>query len=140
MTGPLLLHASCVAHAGRAVLITGPSGAGKSGLALRMIALGARLVADDQTELADEDGRLIARCPAALSGLIESRGIGLLRVPPAGPAEVVLVADLAQQEPERLPPRREIVLAGVTLPLVLRPQSPHLAESLLLWLADGRQA
>ena len=35
----------------RAVLLRGPSGAGKSDLALRLIEAGARLVADDQTEL-----------------------------------------------------------------------------------------
>ena len=35
---------------GRGLLILGPSGAGKSALALQLIALGARLVADDRTD------------------------------------------------------------------------------------------
>jgi HPr kinase/phosphorylase len=45
-----LLHASTVAF-GRdgGILILGPSGAGKSTLALRLIAAGAQLVADDRT-------------------------------------------------------------------------------------------
>jgi ABC-type lipoprotein export system ATPase subunit len=43
------LHASCVAIAGRAVLIEGPSGSGKSDLALRLIDRGATLVSDDST-------------------------------------------------------------------------------------------
>lgn len=136
----LVLHATCVAHAGRGLLITGPSGAGKSGLALRMLALGARLVADDRTELAVESGRLIARCPAALLGLIEARGIGILRAAAVDHAALALVADLAQEEPDRLPPLRQITLLGCTLPLVLRPRNDHLAESLLLYLAGGRQA
>ena len=46
MTAAVLLHASCVAVAGRAVLITGPSGSGKSSLALTLLAHGAALVAD----------------------------------------------------------------------------------------------
>ena len=53
------LHASAVAIEGRAVLITGPSGSGKSGLALDIIALGARLVADDGVILRREGERLI---------------------------------------------------------------------------------
>jgi HPr kinase/phosphorylase len=121
--------------------MTGPSGSGKSGLALRMIALGARLVADDRTELcAESGGRLLASAPAAIRGLIEARGVGLLRADPLDRVPLALVVDLAREEPDRLPPHRQITLLGCTLPLVLRPRNPHLPESLLLWLADGRQA
>ena len=49
--GRLLLHATAVAIDGRAVLLRGASGSGKSDLALRLIDAGARLVADDQSEL-----------------------------------------------------------------------------------------
>ncbi|MDA3887407.1 MAG: serine kinase, partial [Allgaiera sp.] len=63
--GESILHASCVALDGRGVLILGPSGAGKSGLALQLMALGARLVADDRTRLNPRAGRLIARAPSA---------------------------------------------------------------------------
>jgi HPr kinase/phosphorylase len=38
-----ILHASCVALNGRAVLITGKSGSGKSALALQLMAYGAML-------------------------------------------------------------------------------------------------
>ncbi|MBM3488544.1 MAG: hypothetical protein FJX67_18250, partial [Alphaproteobacteria bacterium] len=48
MTGPLRLHATCIAVDGIGVLVRGASGAGKSDLALRLIDAGARLVADDQ--------------------------------------------------------------------------------------------
>ncbi|MFZ9950137.1 MAG: HPr kinase/phosphorylase, partial [Gemmobacter sp.] len=61
---PILLHASCVAFAGRGVLILGPSGSGKSGLALGLIALGAGLVADDAVLIAPEgEGVRAARPP-----------------------------------------------------------------------------
>ena len=64
-----VLHGSCVALAAppgvlpRGVLILGPSGAGKSTLALRLMALGATLVADDRVEVsaAPEGAGLIAR-------------------------------------------------------------------------------
>ena len=100
---PKLLHATCVALDGRdgplGVLLRGPSGAGKSDLALRLIDRGARLVADDQCEVKVEDGaagsRWIARAPAAIVGVLEVRGLGLmigmelnvltLLVPPAVP-------------------------------------------------------
>jgi hypothetical protein len=45
--GAVPLHASAVEIGGRAALIAGPSGAGKSSLTTRLIALGARFIADD---------------------------------------------------------------------------------------------
>lgn len=140
MSAPLVLHASCVAHAGRGVLITGPSGAGKSTLALRLMALGARLVADDRTEVTLEGGLPVARCPAPLRGLIEVRGVGLLRAEVQEAVPLALVADLGRAETERLPPLRQATVLGCSLPLVLRLQNHHLAEALLLYLAGGRQA
>lgn len=140
MAQSMILHASCIAIAGKALLILGPSGSGKSALALKLMAYGAGLISDDQTGLRREGGRLIAFCPsAAIRGLIEARGIGLLRSPAAIPSEVVLVVDLAQPEQDRLPPRRTISLAGCLLPLVLGAQNDHLAEGLLAWMKGGRQ-
>ena len=51
------VHATCIEVDGMGVLLRGPSGSGKSDLALRLIDGGARLVADDRTDLAVEDGR-----------------------------------------------------------------------------------
>ena len=76
-----LFHASCVAWQGRGALILGRSGAGKSALALQLMALGADLVSDDRTELLAEADALTARAPATIQGLIEARGVGLMRVP-----------------------------------------------------------
>jgi HPr kinase/phosphorylase len=135
-----ILHASCVAVEGRGLLILGPSGAGKSALALQLIALGARLVADDQTELTASAGRLTARCPASIRGLIEARGVGILRAPPLDSAEIALVADLGQTEDQRLPPRRTITILGCETNLVLHPQNDHFPAALLLYLRHGRQA
>jgi len=137
---PLVLHASCVAVNGRGLLITGPSGAGKSALALRFLALGAQLVADDRTVLTQEQGRLIARCPPALSGLIEARGVGLLNAPALPHCDVALVVDLATPETDRLPPRRSMTLLGATCDLVLASPSDHFPSAVLCYLLHGRQA
>ena len=119
----LLLHATCVEIDRLAVLLRGPSGSGKSDLALRLIDAGARLVADDQVELEGRGGRLWARAPAALAGILEVRGIGLRRLAYRDRASVGLVADLvAPERIERLPEPATEMLAGIVLPrLALAP-------------------
>ncbi|MES2666380.1 MAG: HPr kinase/phosphatase C-terminal domain-containing protein [Pseudomonadota bacterium] len=140
MTGPLTLHASCVAVQGRGVLILGPSGAGKSGLALQLMGFGAQLVADDRTILRREGDGLLATCPPALAGMIEARGIGILNARPLAQAGVALVVDLGQPETDRLPPPRTITLLGLEVDLVLQSQNDHFAAAVLLYLAAGRRA
>jgi HPr kinase/phosphorylase len=135
----VILHASCVALEGRGLLILGPSGAGKSGLALRLMALGARLVADDRTEITREGDVLIARCPTAISGLIEARGVGILRADPLAQATLVLAVDLGQSETDRLPQRRKITVLDASIDLVLAAQSDHFEAALCCYLRDGRQ-
>jgi HPr kinase/phosphorylase len=135
-----ILHGSCVAVDGRGLLILGPSGSGKSALALRLLSLGAGLVADDRTSLAVEADRLIAGCPAPIAGLIEARGVGILHAPAVDRAEVVLVADLAQVETERLPPARWITILGCKVDLVLQVRNDHFPDALMLYLRYGRQA
>ncbi len=122
------------------MLITGPSGSGKSALALNLMALGAALVADDQTELYLNSDQLLARSPGALRGLIEARGVGILTAIALAQAEVVLVADLAQTEPDRLPPRRQVTLLGRPVDLVLGRGNNHLTASVLCYLRGARQA
>lgn len=104
------VHGTCVARDGAGVLLLGPPGAGKSDLALRLMARGFDLVADDQVLIESGD----ARPPAALAGLLEVRGLGILRLPHAAPARLALAVELG--EGERLPvPRRHEPLG---IPLV----------------------
>ncbi len=119
------VHASAVLVGARAVLIRGPSGAGKSRLALELMAaaranvlLFTRLVADDRVHLETAGGRLLVRPAAALAGLIEVRGVGLLRLVHEPSAVVGLVVDLAAADAKRLPQAddRKTVIAGITLP------------------------
>jgi HPr kinase/phosphorylase len=127
--------------AGRAALITGGAGTGKSSLALEMIALGARLVSDDQVVLRRRGDRILASPPDAIAGLIEARGVGLLRVEPLRRAvPVTLCVDLNKTEPERLPPQHRRALLGVELPLVHRSAMCHFAAALIVYLKGGRAA
>ena len=87
-----------------AVLLLGDSGAGKSDVALRLIAMGARLLADDQTALLAEQGRLFAESPSSLHGRMEIRGVGIVALEAAKGAPVVLAIMLNAEGPvPRLP-------------------------------------
>ena len=97
-----LLHATGVVRHGWAALLAGPSGSGKSDLALRLIDRGWRLLADDYVELAREAGRLFAHAPATTRGLLEIRGLGIVRLPHVAAAPVLLVVELGRV-PARLP-------------------------------------
>jgi HPr kinase/phosphorylase len=99
------IHASCVALGAKGVLLLGPSGAGKSDLALRLIDGGAQLVADDRTILFLDKGALHARAPASIRGLIEIRGVGIVKMPARAKVKLALVVRLGK-EGERLPIHR----------------------------------
>jgi len=133
----LTVHATCVAHGARAMLIRGAAGRGKSGLALRLIALGAELVADDRTRLWRAGRQVMADAPETIRGRIEARGMGLLRLPASGPRALALVVDLDRDETARLPPLRETRLDGVALPLVHGSGHAHFPAALLLYLCHG---
>ena len=135
-----IVHGTCVAIAKRGLLILGPSGSGKSGLGLALMALGAKLVSDDRTMLTNKAGKLIARCPPAIRGLIEARGLGLIRAQTIASAQIALVVDLGQTETHRLPPHRNTTLCGVTCDLVLGQQTPHFPSFLLAYMMGGRSA
>jgi len=123
-TGPATIHASAVLFGARAVLIRGPTGSGKSRLALALIAAAAagtipfaRLVADDRTYVEARHGRLLARTPEQLAGLIEVRGLGIRQLAHEPVALVDLVVDLAAADASRLPApgSGQIEIEGVRL-------------------------
>jgi HPr kinase/phosphorylase len=86
------IHASCAAREGHGVLLIGPSGSGKSDLLLRLLDRGFDLVADDRVDL--DAG--VASVPAALAGLLEVRGLGVIHLPYIATAPVVLAVALGQ--------------------------------------------
>ena len=119
----MILHAGLVAlrlrGQWRGVLIEGPSGAGKSDLALRTLALGGRLVADDRVLAWTSEGRLFGRAPDSLSGLLEVRGLGVTPVEPLPYAgiDLIIACEPGPAAIERLPEPESAERLGVTLPL-----------------------
>jgi HPr kinase/phosphorylase len=105
------IHASCVVRGEAGVLLLGPAGSGKSDLVLRLLDLGFSLVADDRVDIADG----MARPPAELAGLLEVRGLGIIRLNHVAPARLALAVSL-DGAGERLPePARHPTLG---LPLI----------------------
>jgi HPr kinase/phosphorylase len=122
--GPTL-HASAVLVGAHALLIRGPAGSGKSRLVLGLIQAAAggqlvfaRLVADDRVHVEVVHGRLIARPPPSLAGLLEVRGLGIQQLQYEPMAVISSVVDLDVAAPPRLPDAAEAQtdVAGVPIP------------------------
>ena len=150
----VLVHATAVAlgEAGRAfgapaaagVLIMGKSGSGKSDVALRLLAMGARLLSDDQTSLFVHEGLIYAEAPPSLVGMIEVRGVGIVHVEAAPPSPLVLAVQLDDTtEVERMPDRSSYALPEAlrslpSLPfVVLRPFEASTAAKIVVAAADA---
>lgn len=132
--GTANLHATTIDFNGFGLLIVGPSGAGKSALALQLMAFGAKLVADDRTDLCVEGSRLVARCPTAIVGRIEARGMGLIDVQSVEKTAIGVVVDLGRTETARLPDARKVELCGISLPCLYKIDAPHFPAALLQYI------
>lgn len=100
-----------------AVLLRGLSGAGKSDLACRLIDSGGMLICDDQVVLEKRQDKVWADHVPAIRGLMEVRGIGLLRYPVADAARLRLVIDLVKHEDvPRLPLPETVDILGSAIP------------------------
>ncbi|ASY58725.1 serine kinase [Sinorhizobium sp. CCBAU 05631] len=131
MNGPACnIHGTAIVLGTTGFLITGPSGSGKSALALACISEVRRrgrfaaLVADDRVDLTLANGRIVARCPPAIRGLIEVRGSGIAEVETLS-ACVLDWAILPVRAPfdPRLPPEQEELQLeiGRSLPMLRAP-------------------
>ncbi|MBE7636018.1 hypothetical protein GUA87_04125 [Sneathiella sp. P13V-1] len=114
------IHATVVALESQGIMFVGPSGSGKSDLALRFLDQGAQLVSDDYVIVANEGGHLIARPPGTIAGLMEVRGMGVVKTPYLPEISLSLRCDLMPaSEMERLPDGPQLVeMEGVQLPRI----------------------
>ena len=127
-TDGTVVHGTAIALGDRAVLLRGPSGGGKSDLALRAIGVPVHcfakssfeLVGDDQVVVRLAGDELRVHAHPRLAGLLEVRGLGILRVPHVAKARLELVADLASgADIERLPDPWPVTdILGLALPVL----------------------
>jgi len=82
-----------------------------------MLDLGLRLVSDDRTVVWRSGGRLFAACPAAIEGLVEARGVGVLAEASLRLTPVVLAVRCVP-ETQRLPDAEITEVAGGPVPLL----------------------
>lgn len=133
------LHATAIRHKQSAVVILGPSGAGKSALALQLLALGAKLIADDQVTLTCADTEIIASRPDGLPEAIEARGFGLIGITCAAPASLRLVVDLERRATERFMQPNFMDFWGRHVEVMAKIDAAHFPATILVYLeGSGR--
>lgn len=127
MSAGTTVHATALVVGKAGVLIRGVAGSGKSALALALIEDprgDAALVADDRVHLWSDEGGIFAAPAPELAGLIELRGVGVLRRPHRQAVPLHLVVDLLPAEAcPRLPEEgeRAVELHGRRLPRLAIP-------------------
>src|SRR5688572_2985274 len=112
------LHASAFAHKGTGCLLLGDSGSGKSRLLAQAVLLGAELIADDQVVLSVDEDQLLANAPTKLLGVMELRGLGLVKLPHVGsphPIHLAIALDSGAAG-ERLPEPQTHDFLGIKVP------------------------
>lgn len=113
------IHANCVDIDGKGILILGAPGSGKSDLSLRLIhRFAARLVADDRCEIERKGEKLFVKAPINLAGLMEVRGLGIIKFPYQTSTEIKIVIELVENpsEIERMPEKSFAAIEGYSFP------------------------
>ena len=112
------IYATCLELNHKGILLIGPSGSGKSDLALRLIKeKQSILISDDRTNIELVSGAIIASCPQTIQGLLEVRGIGIVKMPHKKQSKISLVIELTNNlsQIERLPLFETITLLGIEI-------------------------
>lgn len=110
----------------------GASGSGKSTLLAEVLLRGASLIGDDQIMLVAASGELHARPSPNIAGVLELRGLGLIRHPCVARHPIHLVVELGDGGIERLPELKTKPYCGIELPFMLVADPPKLSVAALL--------
>jgi len=113
-----IIHATFVVLNKKGILLQGESGSGKSDIALRMIeSKGAELVADDAVEIFIHNGELWGKAPDNLKGMLEVRGIGIVKYPYVNDFAVDMAVELKNkpEEIERMPIKQHEIILGLEI-------------------------
>lgn len=115
------IYATCISIKGAGVLLLGKSGSGKSDLALRLIEnKEAVLVADDRTDICLKEGMIYAYASDNIKGLLEVRGIGLIKFAYVEDIPVKLAVELVEdaKKVERMSEAEFFEIKGCRIPLI----------------------
>lgn len=97
--------------------------------------MGAQLIADDRVFLSVEAGVVIAEAVPQLSGVLELRGLGLIRTDCLAKHPIHLAVMLDASADSRLPELKTKDFSGISLPyLRVRPPPEISAAQILLYL------
>ncbi|MBQ4400044.1 MAG: HPr kinase/phosphatase C-terminal domain-containing protein [Alphaproteobacteria bacterium] len=113
-----IIHATLVQMDGKGILLTGKSGSGKSDLALRLIEnKAAKLVADDMVEIFERNSKILGNAPKNMRGLLEVRGVGIVKYPCLKNAQIDMVVNLKDkpEDVERMPIIAKDIILGLEI-------------------------
>ncbi|MAH78739.1 MAG: aldolase [Rickettsiales bacterium] len=135
------LHASSISLEDNGVLIIGPSGSGKSDLALRMIDSGATLISDDITTCRKINGSISLFSSEKIFGLIEVRGIGIIKVPYVENIKLKMIVKLTNQMIDRMPQEKKKKVMGISFPIIeIQPKEVSATAKIKLKLFEKNES
>ena len=110
------IYASCIKLKNKGVLFIGDSGSGKSDISLRLICEhNALLIADDRTDITIKKSNIIASSPKTLKGLLEVRGVGIIKIKHYNKVKIDLIVLLTKDKLERIPEKTYYDLCGIKI-------------------------
>jgi len=118
MSDNLFLHATLVVLNDCGILLSGKSGSGKSDLALQLIEdKNAALVADDVVYVEKKENEVIGKCAPNLAGMLEVRGLGIVKYPYIKEAKIKLWVNLVDdiKKLQRMPKKQTECILGLEI-------------------------